>query len=517
MGLNTELINNTSVRAAEDAIVAVFEDSNIDCRVGTTVRELVIRPMAVLRAEQIELQNTFLNTLNLYNVAEGAEADNDFVDALASTYRIKRHDSSAASGTAIFYLDDGNTITYVRNDLGLYAGEVALSIAYTYIGVPDLTGYEDTDTVKYIPIREKDDQYFLVVPVQTADRGIINPITTGTVINITGPVNNIASAAVLSSIAGGKEAESNQSLAKRILYGIPSGMLATPLQLENAFSNDFGIVPDSVTVIGSGSSVLSRSLNPLTGISQEGFVDVYVNTENSYSTAYIDATAIKTDSGYKITIPPEEAAGVYDISYITVDGLGELNEYTVKYTVGDNTGIHKVDEQSARYSAYQQIEIAFAADSTADSLNCTVVVRFIRKIRSLQEYVDSSDRRYPGQDTLIKAAVPCFVSLSFTVKTGDTAYELDDLKNAVVSYINSLPTGKGYIDGQTIIDSLAAYDLQVRFPINMTGNFILPDRVYTLNTTNARLDCPTWPEYNLTPDVFAFYTDLDNIEITIEL
>ena len=131
--------------------------------------------------------------------------------------------------------------------------------------------------------------------------------------------------------------------------------------------------------------------------------------------------------------------------------------------------------------------------------------------------MDSSDRRYPGQDTLIKAAVPCFVNLSFTVKTGDTAYELDDLKNAVVSYINSLPTGKGYIDGQTIIDSLAAYDLQVRFPINMTGNFILPDRVYTLNTTNARLDCPTWPEYNLTPDVFAFYTDLNNIEITIEL
>ena len=93
MGLNTDLLNNTSVREAEDALVAVFEGSDIDCRIGTTVRELVIRPMAVLRAEQLELQTNFLNTLNLYNIAEGAEADDDFVDALASTYRVKRHPS----------------------------------------------------------------------------------------------------------------------------------------------------------------------------------------------------------------------------------------------------------------------------------------------------------------------------------------------------------------------------------------------------------------------------------------
>lgn len=517
MGLNTDLLNNTSVREAEDALVAVFEGSDIDCRVGTTVRELVIRPMAVLRAEQLELQTNFLNTLNLYNIAEGAEADDDFVDALASTYRVKRHPSSAASGTAVFYLEDGNTVTYVRVDLGLYAGDVPLEILYTYIGVPNVSEYEDTDTVKYVPIREKDGNYFIVVPVQTQDTGVVNPITTGTVINITGPVNNISSAAVLSAIAGGKAAEDNQSLANRILYGVPNGMLATPLQIKNAFVNDFSIVPDSVAVIGTGSSVLSRALNPLTGIAQEGFVDVYVNTENSYAISYISAQAIKTDTGYKITILPEEAAGVYDVSYISVDNIGTIDTFDVKYTVGSNTGSHKVDAASVRYSAYQQIEITFAADNEEPELTCSVAVRFERKIRLLQEYVDSSDRKYPGQDTLIKAAVPCFLTLRFTVKAIDTTYDLTELKNAVVTHVNSLPTGKGFIDGQDIVDSLKDYNVQVRFPINMTGSFILPDKTHTVTTTNARLDCPSWPEYHLTPDVFAFFTDLDNVEITVEL
>ncbi len=48
MAINTGILNSDQVDQAETAMVGVFADEGLDCTPGTAVRELVIRPAAVM-------------------------------------------------------------------------------------------------------------------------------------------------------------------------------------------------------------------------------------------------------------------------------------------------------------------------------------------------------------------------------------------------------------------------------------------------------------------------------------
>ena len=140
MAIDTTILNSTDVVHMENAFAAVFAEEGVDCSPGTAVRELAVRPAAVMRAHLDTYQTELVSMLDLSKVASGElEGDDAIVDALASTYRITRRSGTASYGSIMIQLASDAT-TYIGPSYRFYVGDYALTIGATYVGVVDTSG-----------------------------------------------------------------------------------------------------------------------------------------------------------------------------------------------------------------------------------------------------------------------------------------------------------------------------------------------------------------------------------------
>jgi hypothetical protein len=92
----------------------------------------------------------------------------------------------------------------------------------------------------------------------------------------------------------------------------------------------------------------------------------------------------------------------------------------------------------------------------------------------------------------------------------------DVIRTALVEGINALPVGKGYIDAQDIIDALPD-DVTLRFPMHLSGVFLLPNGQKSRSSTQGVLVAPDWTEEDggITSEETAFFTDMDHIVVSV--
>lgn len=510
MAIDITKIDQNNMEAVEEAILTLFKDSDIDTQEGSAARELIIRPMAAIQAWQRSEYDRLVESLDLNAIARGDIAGDDaIVDLLASTYRLTRGGGTGSAGTIILYLRN-NLNTYINRSYSFYAGGNPLTVDRIIVGVEDTSAYESTEEVVYTPIRRLDGQYYMVVPVRDPSGG---SFSTGYPVTFTGSADNINSAAVLSPITGGSVTETNKSLATRIMQGVAPGVLSTTTQIRGAFTEVFGIHPDKVRVFGSGSAAVRRAIDPFTLLPQPGYTDIVVSPPGGLAVDILDVTATHVSGGtYTITLSAVDAAGIYSIDSVTPSGVDlTAPALTVEWGVTSSVK-HRIGD--GRYTSYQTATLTFGADSTADTLDCSLMVRRARSIDALQIYIDDEVRRAPGQDMIVRGAVPCIVSMNIAVTAVTSS--ADVIRTALVEGINALPVGKGYIDAQDIIDALPD-DVTLRFPMHLSGVFLLPNGQKSRSSTQGVLVAPDWTEEDggITSEETAFFTDMDHIVVSV--
>lgn len=517
MAIDTSKLSALDIAESENILADVFTESNVECGVGTVVRELVIRPMAILRTAAQAEQNEFFEKLDLYKVADGGAADNDTIDAVASTYRVKRLEGKAASGTIILTLVTDEK-TFISKDVYFSTGEVNLYLKKTYVVIPssDNYTYSDTPEVEYIkPVRFNNSLY-ATLPVDT-DAGMVDTIPAGTPLTYSGTLANISDYKVLSPITGGASAESNQELAKRILYGAVKGYLSTPLQAKAAFYEDFRIDPSNVAVFGMRDSIVSRSRNPITGISQSGFIDMYLNTSNSLSTGVVSLNAYrKTGNMFEVSVPDQYAAGLYLINRVTP--YDNIDVFNLKTAFGVRSTTHRLTGSTARFSAFQTVTISFELPATYTNNEVAINIEYLymREIAALQDYVDNNDVRSVGLDTIIKGAIPCLLDLTLHLEARSANVDVQEVKQAILKKIHSLPIGTKSFTAEDIINALKEFPVSIRFPITIAGTVIMPHKTVMSASSNASFYLPESDE-NYDSRAVSFFSDMDRINITISL
>ena len=521
MAIDLNNLNTTDITASEDILADIFEDSGVNSNVGTVVRELIIRPMAVLRAATQTAQNDFFNKLDLYAVADGAAADTATIDAVASTYRLRRLSGKASSGTVIIELDQ-DIKTFISKDIYFSTGSVNLYLDKTYIVIDstDTYPYESTAEVEYIKPLHFQDTLYIVLPVST-EAGIVDTIPTGTQVTYVGTLENIVSTKVLSPISGGAAEETNQELANRVLYGAVKGYLSTPIQIKAAFAEDFNIPPQNVAAFGMADTIVSRSVNPITGISQGGYIDVYVNASKSIATGITSGIARRLPSAsnkFYYMLPEDVAAGLYNITNISLDDTSlTITNVTTDFDVIDSW--HKLDALSARFTAFQSVLVTFEvnAPSSINELAVNLEYTYMRDIKALQDYVDSPDRRALGLDTVIKGAIPCFIDMSLDLIAKDTSFDKDAITQAILSKIHNLPIGKQEITASDIADALKDFPVTIKFPIVITGTLELPDTKIVTTTNTASYKLPIQESTTYDSKAVSFFSDVTRISLNIGL
>ena len=491
--LNTDNIDKQAVFAAENSFAEMFKEQGLDAAPGTALRELVVRPAAVNRSLEEEWRTNLLNSLNLNLVANGTvEGDDQIVDAVASIYRISRRTGNVSSGTIMLELNQTSSDVYINSNFSFSANGYTLSFDGIWDGTlsgtgPAVPGVNYTKIINYPKSIDTNGvitySLCMIIPVYNKEGATI---ASGANVEISGPTGIVKAASVFSPLVGGGEEETNQELASRVLDSLPPGVMSTPLQIRNTIGENFGRSPNRTAVVGSQDGCI-RSIDPITGFRLPGFVDIYTAYPGDCQIETTTLVAIPTTeegTHHKIDIEPPFSAGVYDVLSIVVDGVSYIPNSITRHCLASS---HVINESDCAFSSYQSIYAEFPYPGT-NSVACLVTVRKQSGIDTIQGFVDASERRAPGQDTVVKAACPIFLNVSISVEGGSSTSD-SDMKQAICNYVNNLPIGRGYISGQDFTDALDPLGVKVAFPITIRAKIIDQFGIeHNVITTNSRLE-----------------------------
>ena len=130
----------------------------------------------------------------------------------------------------------------------------------------------------------------------------------------------------------------------------------------------------------------------------------------------------------------------------------------------------------------------------------------------MQDLMLSDEYRLACADYLVKAVIPCFVSLDIKLikkRSTDTfeSLNLQNLKKDLFTYINTIPFG-GELHASNIVDICHNYDIKrVDLPITMIGNILCPDGSTITVQDSDVLAIPYNLSKGVTPKTSLYFID----------
>ena len=148
--MNTyENIDSEVVVENEYLMASLLETgSDVDASLGTVIRELAVRPNAVLAAHNDARLEAFRQEMTLSSAIKNPNVSDDSVDALSSNFRLVRSTGNHASGVLSIYTNQTSNV-YIGGGSVFTAGGTQLIISRVYIGYVGDAPAEDTGEVAY--------------------------------------------------------------------------------------------------------------------------------------------------------------------------------------------------------------------------------------------------------------------------------------------------------------------------------------------------------------------------------
>jgi hypothetical protein len=141
-------------------------------------------------------------------------------------------------------------------------------------------------------------------------------------------------------------------------------------------------------------------------------------------------------------------------------------------------------------------------------------------IRQAQDFLGNRDNRSRAADVLVRAAVPCFTSLSFTIRK-DAASSMPDLnaiRRALVAAVADVGFS-GQLHSSLISGVVHRYltGKQALGSIDMFGRIVRPDGQNEFIRDNTILKIPDDPTRLVTGNTTVFLVNEDDIAISVDM
>ncbi len=340
------------------------------------------------------------------------------------------------------------------------------------------------------------------------------------------------------SFTSGQDRETDRELITRYKLGLSTRNLVSPNAIESVLRERFPTLK-SVSVIGANDAELIRAKNNLFGISIPGKADVYIRTVESLETTSLTLTGELIPTGleagkWKVNIKAADAPGFYrpvSILKAGTDTVGTQVFTRVTYDLS-YPSFERINDlataDEARFTKYQTCEIVFDYDAGSGVTTETFIVTVLHQpfIQEIQDLFLSDTERVACADYLVKAVVPCNVSiyLKLIKKFPFEELPVDLIKKALFTYVNNIPFGED-LEVSKIIDICHDFDIKsVDLPVVVKGNIILPysskDAAISLESTESLIipDLTDQGVSKLTTAFFINYFDAtgeENIGIEV--
>ena len=170
---------------------------------------------------------------------------------------------------------------------------------------------------------------------------------------------------------------------------------------------------------------------------------------------------------------------------------------------------------------YSNVEIVFDGGlSVSSTMDVVVFTELIPYIKEIQTFVNSPGNQSAIIDTLVKAAVPCYISTSeIKVRVKASTVSAEDLQSIVINYINSIDPSTDSVRLDGIISALTNNEnvISVDTPILMTAKIISSTQIQQEITvvSESVLKIENRLDLGFSKDNLAFYCRGSGIPLTI--
>lgn len=532
--LDPDLIASTYTEVQE----RVQEDNqDMDLRLYGPFAAYLIRYNALLGAQRLTNINAYLQAQSLLAISQDPTlSDPDLVDSVISNFRVIRMQGTPATGEVTVIVNSDVSTTIAKGSIWM-VGTVQFTADQVFTGKLDAGQINSTGDRVYTPTA--DGNFAFTITVTAVNAGALAVSKDTMVAPTVTPVNYVNSYAA-QDFTPGTDTETNADLLARLQTGIAAptfgnrvNMLAM-LLTQPAFAN---LVNQSI--IGMGDPEMSRDRHSIFPVSMGGRCDWYIRTQQTIFRQALTKSAtlvsVDVDGGggvWQATLDRDEAAGLYEMANIRVTGdTSSSGGFTVVSDVRtlDLTGAIFVPDivtvAEGMYSRFLSAVIQFHDTETSYAtlaVGATALydleARGLPLIADLQDYVSGRDVNSYGTDCLVRAPIPCIVTLSLTIhkRSGDPDPDVTSIAAAIATAVNLTPfEGRLFASAlQDVIVSFLAADQKVS-SIDMLGRLLYPDRSTHYLHDEEVLIVPDEPAAFVTARTVQFFLDPSDVAITI--
>jgi uncharacterized phage protein gp47/JayE len=510
MSLETN-ITQDQLATSRETLRAVLQenDPTLDLSTGGVVDSLLVDGNALAAANSsVEANNIVLST-QLKAIAEGTVTISDEdMDTLMSNYYIVRKEATPATGYVDFIVSENTTYSF-QPGYRLRVGSILFKIPTIFfaypIGTPGVTENDTTVFINQIYDDVTGYLYRFTVPITSVETGPDGLLVTGQELIPDQGFVGLGRVVATTNFSGGTDLETNADLANRALEGLLAYTVGGPDNIQKIVSTAYNQATSGT--VGVNDVLMTRDRNNLFNISTGSKVDVYVKSGAIASTGiYVDAVVTDyTTRTARITLTAAQSVGAYRTSvvpYFTstppIIISGDVTVTGISHVVATNDLFNPempADIDRA-FSANQSIEITFtdtrqvSGPTYAVSMTSngqvisgvySVSKEYMPGVQEAANAIYDSAARPPGLDVLVKAAVPCIVTVG-VVATKPVNYNgptAEDLSVLVANSINQLPIGT-----ETLDTYLLSSILSTRAPGLVLQSISLQGLIYGQNSVN---------------------------------
>jgi uncharacterized phage protein gp47/JayE len=515
-------------------VVQLVSEANptLDMKRGP-VHDIVLYYGSLLNAQSREMLARYLSAMSLTQIqADPTLADLGIVDGVLSNWGISRGAGSSATGSVTIVLSGSVSVTISVGTVFTSGGnQYTANLAYT--AKPEASQINDPSDRLMTQLSDGTWAFTIDVTASTAGSAALIK-KDALLIPSALPTNYITSYAT-DNFTGGLDPETNSQLIARLAQGISAQATSNRVNMAAMLRNNAAFTQAKSSIIGFGDVEMLRDQHTIwPGSVGGGRVDWYVRTQSDLASITLTKTATLlsiSQAGvglWQTSILRDDAPGFYEITSIrqpTATGFGTLT--LVSDTRGlDLTGPAFVPDiatvAEGAYSYYQTSVITFNDVATGLTVGAAatyqVTVSCLPQISNIQAFVGSFDNRGVGSDVLVKAPVPCFVSISLSISKKNTQADPDTsaIQNAIADAVNAVDF-TGRLFASTLQDAIAALLLpgMSASAINMLGRLRVADGTVRYFQSKNVLIIPSLVGTQASPRTTQFFASATDVAVDI--
>ena len=438
-------ISDDQFSASELSVIGALRASypNLDLRLGTVLRSLLVMPDAALAALNLARIDQLRASMSLKQLERGAEVDPETISSILANFNVVRNVGTKAKGVVkIKVADRRSYVVGAQFSLSTISGLTFVTTAKTTARVDAIAADGDVQLFD-----NGDGTYYFLVDVEADSAGSRYNIQAGTQLNAVSHLYGFVSAASYSTFSSGSDGETLTTAVARIPAALSHRGMSNRLAIEAQLRDKFDATQTPVVALsikGHGDVGMTRDGHNLFGVSVGGHVDVYVKTsEYPHVSQYVKTGTITASSTYELE--PIESDGMCAVSGVSDTAGDQLGSYeysdTRNITTGEDAPLHDIDETAndhVRTKWQTSTIVVTGVPGATETRDFSVAVYDMPGISEMQDFIDSYAIKSVCADVVVRAPALFLVSVTGTAyRTAGIQLDSTAVEQAILDYVNS--------------------------------------------------------------------------------